>query len=147
MKKPVILLGLLGALALAGCQQVKEVPADQAQAFARTVEPEVENMLVGFSNKDYEAHTRDFDQDMLDTVDPVTFPQVYDEVIGKLGKYHSHTLQGIQLQNNEFLVVRYNAVFDNDPQTVVRVVFNYGDPDHKITGLWFDSKLLQESAK
>ena len=147
MKNSMILLGLVGMMALGGCQQVKELPADQAQAFAKVVEPEIENMLVGFSNKDYAAHTRDFDQDMLDTVDPITFPQVYDEVIGKLGKYHSHTLSGVQVQNNEFIVARYNAVFDNDSQVVVRVVFNDGDPDHKITGLWFDSKLLQESTK
>lgn len=147
MKKSVVMLGLVAALGLGGCQQARELPADQAQAFAKTVEPEVENMLVGFSNKDYAAHTRDFDQDMLDTVDPITFPQVYDEVIGKVGKYHSHTLSGVQLQNDEFLVARYNAVFDNDSQVVVRVVFNYGDPDHKITGLWFDSKLLQQSVK
>jgi hypothetical protein len=143
MRKQVVLLGVVGLLLLGGCQQVKELPADQAEAFAKQVEPEVENMLVGFSNKDYEAHSRDFDQDMLDTVDPITFPKVYDEVIGKLGKYHSHKLLGVQLQNTEYLVVRYSAVFDNDPDVTVRVVFNYGDPDHKITGLWFDSKLLQ----
>lgn len=143
MRKQLIALSAIALLLLGGCQQVKDLPSDQADKFAKEVEPEVENMLTGLSNKDYDAHTRDFDQEMLDTVDPVTFPQVYQEVIGTLGKYQSHTLLGVQLQNDEFLVVRYNAIFDNDPQTVVRVVFNYGDPEHKITGLWFDSKLLR----
>jgi hypothetical protein len=143
MRKQIALLGVACIFMLGGCQQVKEYPADQAQAFAKQVEPEVENMLVGFSNKDYEMHTRDFDQDMLDTVDPVTFPKVYDEVIGVLGKYQSHALSGVQLQNNEYIVARYTAVFDNDSDVTVRVVFNNGDPDHKITGLWFDSKLLR----
>jgi hypothetical protein len=103
----------------------------------------VENLLVGLSNKDYEMHTRDFDQEMLDAVDPVSFPAMYDQVIGVLGKYQSHTLDGVQ-QQNEYLVARYIAVFDNDSHVTVRVVFSNGDPDHKVTGLWFDSELLRK---
>jgi hypothetical protein len=134
---------LMVCVMLAACQQSRDMPADEAKAFADSVEPAVENMLVGFSNNDLEAHSRDFDQAMLDTVDESTFPQIHDTVIGKLGKYQTHTLLGVQIQNDKYVVVRYTAVFDNDPEVIVRVVFNRGDPDHKITGLWFDSDLLK----
>lgn len=142
MKKPTLVVLLMTLVLLAGCEQVRELPPDQAQAFAGKVEAEVENMLVGLSQKDYAMHSRDFDQAMLDTVDPITFPSVYAEIIGVLGAYHSHKLLGVQ-QQSEYYVVRYTAVFDKDPEVTVRVVFAIDDPDHKITGLWFDSKLLR----
>lgn len=132
---------ILGAL-LAACQPVVDYPPDKAAAYAQEVDAIVENSLVGLSSNDVAAHTKDFDQDMKDAVDSVSFPSVYQEIIGPLGKYHSRALVGVQEQGSN-VIVKYTTVFDNDPNVTLRVVFDKGDPQHHITGMWFDSELLK----
>lgn len=137
-----VLTGLLAAL-LTGCQRSTPLPPAEAQAFADQIDEKVENTLIGLSEKDYEQHTADFDQEMLEAVDPVSFPTMYDEIIGKLGHYQSKELVEV-LKQQRFYVAIYEARFDNDPAVRVRVVFWQSDPEQKITGLWFDSALLRE---
>jgi len=126
---------------LAGCGQPVQLPANEAEAFAKEVDPIVENCLIGFNEKDFAKHTRDFDKAMLDVVDTANFPQGYDDVIGVAGKYQSRKVVSV-FDQAEFRVVVYEAQFENDVVTI-KVVFNRDDPTHKITGLWFDSDKLR----
>jgi hypothetical protein len=133
---------LLSVLWAAGCQQRVNLPADQAAAYAAKVDPIVENMLAGLNAKDYPTHSRDFDEELLTASDEVTFPQVYDEIIGKLGLYQSKALNRVET-DGIFNAVIYDAVFEREDQVVMRVVFRVSDQDHHISGLWFDSPLLR----
>jgi len=133
------------AFTLAACQpRTIALPDDQAQAFAAEVDEIVENALVGLSTNNYEMHVRDFDEEMLRVTDPVTFPQLYDQVIGVVGAYQSRTLLRVEDQG-DFRIVTYSAVFANDPNVIVRFVFARDDPQHLISGMWFDSQKLREA--
>ncbi len=136
------LAGVVAAAFLAACAQPVQLPSDQAEAFARDVDPIVENCLIGLNEKDYAKHTRDFDSSMLDVVDTASFPQAYDEVIGVIGKYQSRKLVSV-FDQEQFRIVVYQAQFEQDSNVTVRVVFTRADPSHKISGLWFDSDKLR----
>lgn len=136
--------GLIMSLLLLGaCSTTHVLPQGEAEAYAAEVELNVENMLVGLSNGDYDAHSRDFDDAMREAIDPTTFPQVYDQIIGTLGAYQSHTLVRVE-QQGDFTAVIYSAVFENESDVTVRIVFLTADEAHRISGLWFDSPLLRE---
>ena len=138
------LLIIVFMLALAGCSQVTTLPADEAEAFAASVDEIVEETLQGLNNHDYEQHSRYFDEEMLDTFDLVVFDQIHDEVIGVTGPYVSRELNRVE-DSGRMLAVVYDAVFENDSAVTVRVVFWETDPEHLVTGLWFDSELLREA--
>jgi hypothetical protein len=147
MRRPITqaMIAAVVLTGLAACQpQTIVLPDDQAQAFAAEVDEIVENALVGLSTNDYERHVRDFDEEMLRVTDPVTFPQLYDQVIGVVGAYQSRTLLQVEDQG-DFRIVTYSAVFANDPNVTVRFVFARDDPEHHISGMWFDSQKLREA--
>jgi hypothetical protein len=89
----------------------------------------------------YEQHTRDFDEELLDRVDPVSFPLIVEETIGRLGAYQSHRMMEV-FDSGTLRTVVYEVSFENDPAATVRVVFRRTDPDHHITGIWIESPLL-----
>jgi hypothetical protein len=127
---------------MASCSGTTTLPDADGRAFADSVDAIVENALDGLSENDFEKHTSDFDDDMKKSIDEVAFPQVYDEIIGKLGLYQSRTFVRVDAQGS-FYIVYYSAVFENEPEASIRFVFNKDDPDHKISGMWFDSPLLR----
>ena len=141
MHKSVIIIALAALFALSACQTPASLSEAEQTEFINTVDPIVENTLTGLSNNNYDQHVRDFSKDLQKQVDPITFPQVYDEIIGVLGAYQGQKLVGIEDLNRQVAVI-YEAQFENDPQVVVRVVFWKNDPEHQIAGLWFDSELL-----
>jgi hypothetical protein len=103
----------------------------------------VENSLVALSEGDFERHIRDFDEAMMGAVDEPAFDRSVEQIIGKLGAYQSKTVAQV-IDQGEFRAVIYTAVFENDPEVKVRMVFVRDDPDHRISGMWFDSNLLQQ---
>ncbi len=142
-----LIISTAALISTACVPQVTVLPNDQAQAFAEEVEPIVENLLVGLSESDYAKHTRDFDEDMRQAVDEtVAFPQMVEQIIGVIGTYQTHTLLRVEDQG-EFRAAIYDAVFSHEPHVTVRVVFRLDDPDHKVSGLWFDSPLLREQQR
>ncbi len=138
------LIGAAGlALALAAGCQPPPVPPGEAAAFAAEVDPIVENALEGLSRNDYAQHSQDFSEEMRDRIDPITFPQVYGEIIGRLGAYRSHTFRQA-VEQGDLWAMEYEAAFENDAAVKVTVIFDRDDPEHRILGLWFDSPLLRD---
>jgi hypothetical protein len=129
---------------LAACSPaVNTLDLAARHTFAQEIDPIVEETLAGLSNDDYEQHTRYFDDEMRDRVDPVvTFPQVYEEIIGKVGAYQSHRLVSIEEQNL-YRIATYDVTFANDPHVTAQFIFWESDDSHQITGLWFDSEMLR----
>lgn len=142
MKKTllILLVVVFAGLALSACQGKKPLSEADAAAFGEQIDGMVEETLVGLSEKDYSRHSQYFDEEMLDHVDEVSFPLVYDEVIGVLGAYQSRTLSAV-FDQGRYRIAVYDAQFENDPAATVRIVFYQSNPE-QITGLWFDSELL-----
>lgn len=140
------LAGLAVGLLLAACAPaLTALPASEEAAFAQEIDPIVEETLIGLSDGNYEQHAQYFDEEMRDRVDPiVTFPQVYDEVIGRVGVYQSHRLIQVEEQNL-YRIATYDVSFANDPHVTAQFIFWENDDAHQITGLWFDSEKLRDN--
>jgi len=140
-----LLLVIIGILLTACAPAVATLAPAEQDAFAREIDPIVEETLTGLSNDDYEQHARYFDDEMRDRVDPiVTFPQVYDEIIGTVGAYQSHRLMSVEEQNL-YRIATYDVSFTNDPHVTAQFIFWESDETHQITGLWFDSEMLHDN--
>jgi len=116
----------------------------EARDFANQIEATVENSLQGFNDGDYARHSRDFDDDLKDQINEISFPQVREEVLGRVGSYEAHSLNRVEDQNG-FRTVIYDALFERDDQVTLRVVFLLNDGEHHIAGMWFDSPALRNS--
>jgi predicted small lipoprotein YifL len=138
----VLLAGCLLALLLAACGGPKTLPDDEAQAFAEQVAPLTENLLAALSNGDEAAYTREMDATMKGASSGDKFTQVYDTVIGKIGKYVSSAMTQVLEQGN-YRIVIYDARFENEEHVTVRVVYDVSGAQPLVAGLWFDSPRLR----
>ena len=133
------LCGLLAGvlLLLAGCaasaQVITGAERDQVLAYA---EAKTDNVMAGFNADDYATFSRDFDDQMLKALTPTAFQQTRTQVVGKLGRYVSRQVDHVE-QTGNFIVVFYNAKFEQADGVTVRVVFDT-DAKHLVSGLWFN---------
>ena len=74
---------------------------------------------------------------------PEEFQKLLSTVGKKLGAYKTRTVSTVEAVG-EYTRVIYNATFANEDNVTVRVVFNKNTPDHKVSGLWFDSAKLRQ---
>lgn len=143
MLRKIALLGLL-AIVLAACGGGDKVlPEADAQAFADQVAPTTENLLTGLSNQDEAAYTRDMVQQMKDVSTGEQFAQVYDSIIGKIGKYISAEMQQV-VERDSYRSVIYTAKFENEEKVTVRVVYDVSGSTPQVAGLWLDSPKLRQ---
>ena len=128
MKKKFLLtvLIVLATLTLAACAPrvtTKILSPEKGEAYAAEIDDIVENLLVGFSENDYAMACRDFHEDFLEFWDESRFHEDYDELFGVTGAYQSKTLDHVEDQRWQRVVV-YHLVFENDPDVIFRVTFN-----------------------
>ncbi len=127
--------GLL--LLLAGCaagsQVITGTERDQVLAYA---EAKTDNLLAGFNANDYATFSRDFDDQMRQTLSSSAFVQTHTQIAGQLGRYVSRQVDRVE-KTGGFIVVFYKAKFEKADGVTVRVVFNT-DAKHLISGLWFN---------
>ena len=137
---------LVSLLLLAGCSLSSRRPAmlsqEEARAFATKVEAMTANLLTSFSNHDLAAHTRDMDAQMRAATE-TQFEAGYQAVIGKIGKYLSHTMVRVEEQGQLRAVV-YDARFEQEEHVTVRVIYSVAEAVPKVSGLWFDSPKLRQ---
>jgi hypothetical protein len=136
-----LLTGCVLALLLAACGGPKTLPEDEAQAFAEQVAPLTENLLTALSDGDEAAYTRDMDETMKEASSGAKFTEVYDAVIGKIGKYVSAEMTQV-LEQGKYRIVVYDAQFENEAHVSVRVVYDVSGAEPFVSGLWFDSPTL-----
>ncbi len=137
-----LLTGCMLALLLTACGGPKTLPEDEAQAFAEQVAPITENLLTALSNGDEAAYTRDMDETMKKASSGTKFTQVYETVIGKIGKYLSAEMTQV-LEQGTYRIVIYDAQFENEEHVTVRVVYDVSGTEPLVAGLWFDSPTLR----
>jgi hypothetical protein len=140
--KKVLLAGCMLALLLVACDGPKTLPDDEAQAFAEQVAPLTENLLTALSNGDEAAYTQDMDATMKGVSSGDQFTQVYETVIGKIGKYVSGEMTQV-LEQGKYRTVFYDAQFENEEHVTVRVVYDVSGAQPLVSGLWFDSPRLR----
>lgn len=121
-----------------GGQPVSDAERAQVLAFS---EPKSDKLLAGFNANDYAAFSGDFDEAMLKGIPPAEFANLRSTLLSKIGEYRSREVSSVQKQE-QFYVVLYRGRFTLDDAVTVRVVFT-ATPDHKVTGLWFDSPKLR----
>lgn len=138
-----LLTGCVIVLLLAACGGPKTLPDDEAQAFAEQVAPLTENLLTALSNGDEAAYTRDMDATMKQASSGDKFTQVYEAVIGKIGKYLSAEMTQV-LEQGKYRIVIYDAEFENEERVTVRVVYDVSGAQPLVAGLWFDSPTLRQ---
>lgn len=139
--RKVLLTGCVLALLLAACGGPKTLPDDEAQTFAEQVAPLTENLLTALSNGDEAAYTQDMDDTMKQASSGPKFTEVYDAVIGKIGKYVSGEMTQV-LEQGKYRIVVYDAQFENEEHVTVRVVYDVSGAQPLVAGLWFDSPTL-----
>jgi hypothetical protein len=142
MRVKVILLASLIVILLSACQPAVVLANPDAQAFADQVDAIVENSLQGLNDGDYLQHSRDFDDDLKDQINEISFPQVREEILSRVGQYETRKLNRVEDQGGIRTVI-YDTVFERDAHVTLRVVFFPNDPEHLIGGMWFDSPTLR----
>lgn len=140
--KKVLLAGCLLVLLLTACGGPQALPDDEAQAFAEQVAPLTENLLTALSDGDEAAYTRDMDATMEGVSSGDKFIEVYEAVIGKIGKYVSAEMTQV-LEQGKYRIVIYDAQFENEEHVAVRVVYDVSGAQPLVAGLWFDSPTLR----
>jgi len=126
---------LLGLLAGCGSQGTTLTGADRDAVLAFT-ESKTDNLLAGLSAGDYAIFSVDFDADMLKAMTQAQFDSLKQDRDAKLGAYVSRTVNSV-VQQGDFYIVVYDAVFEKDAAVVMRLVFRVADP-HQVSGLWFN---------
>jgi hypothetical protein len=122
------------ALASCGSQGTTLTGADRDAVLAFT-ESQTDNLLAGMKAGDYAVFSKDFDADMLKAMTQSQFEALKQDRDAKLGPYVSRAVNSV-IQQGDFYIVVYDAVFEKDAAVVMRVVFRVAEP-HQVSGLWF----------
>jgi hypothetical protein len=139
----VLTAALLSACSLLGGTSPKTLTGADKDAVLAYSEPIADDLLAGYSDKDYAAFSKDFNDTMKKGLSEQYFnstllPTVFD----KIGKYQSRTVESVT-QSANYVTVIYNAKFENDDPVVIRLSLDPNDP-HQVSGLYFDSVKLRQ---
>ena len=127
------------AVALGACGGSREL-SEQERAFVELVAPTTENLLTALSEGDEAGYTRDMESRMKAASSGTAFAQVYESIIGKIGKYVSAEATRVSQQSG-YQVVQYDARFEQEEHVTVRVVYDVSGEKPLVSGLWLDSPL------
>lgn len=132
-----IIIALLFVSLLAGCaSQGTTLTGANRDAVLAFTEPQTDNLLSGMKAGDYAVFSKDFDADMLKAMTQSQFDSLKQDRDAKLGPYVSRAVNTV-IQQGDFYIVVYDAVFEKDAAVVMRVVFRLAEP-HQVSGLWFN---------
>lgn len=106
-------------------------------------------MFVGFNEGDHAKFTKDFDAQMQRKFSVEQFPAAREATISKIGKLGGMKLllweKGLRSGVDTLL---YVGVFEKDPAVTITIYVDNNNPQNmKITGLLFESTLLENQVK
>lgn len=99
-------------------------------------ESRTDNLVAGMNANDYAVFSKDFSQEMLDSMTESEFAKLKADRDAKLGLYVSRTVNNV-VQVGDYYAVNYDAVFEKDDAVSMRLVFRMDEP-HEVSGLWFN---------
>ncbi len=122
---------------------VQEITGQEKTGILQYAEPISDNLLIGYNEGNYTMLSRDFDEQMKNSLTEDVFLQNRELVTSKIGTYISRETPTV-LKQGPFIIVIYSAEFEGENGVQVRVVFlEYGDKN-LVSGLWFNSPKLRE---
>jgi CubicO group peptidase (beta-lactamase class C family) len=140
MKKQLILtvLIVLATLALAACSLgTRRLNRADGAAYAAEVDEYVESYLVGQSECDFDKSFLGLDPEWKEELaNDSAWQQKCEADSAKIGAYKSKMLDHVEDQQ-EYRVVIYHVVYENNPDVTLRMFFYNDDPDHLIVGIDF----------
>jgi hypothetical protein len=110
--------------------------ADQ-RAILTFSEPATDNLLEGMKSGDYTIFSKDFSEDMLQSIPRDEFEHWKKERDARLGWYLRREVEGMVKRSDGTYTVIYHTYFAYNDDVLMRVVFA-AKPPHQISGLWFN---------
>ena len=117
---------------------------EEEKEITEIADPIVDGILRGFNENDYPLYSKNFGEVMLKAHGKAKFEETREFIITKTGKYVSREKPQV-VDQGPYAIVVYKAEFRDEPEVFVKVVFSVDDPEHKVMGLWFDSRKLREA--
>lgn len=121
----------------------QEVTDEQKEALLPVAEPIVDNILKGYNEANYEVWSKDFDEVMLETMTEEAFVETQALIFDTIGKFQTKEFDNVTLESG-YYVVRYKGNFEKEEGVEIKVVLSETDDGMKVSGLWFNSPMLQE---
>jgi hypothetical protein len=140
----VVTMILILAISLVGCQSDDKLEHSDVQGYA---EPMSENILIAFSNGDYEGFIKDCSDTMLGQLTQEVFETQILPITDVIGKYQEGSKEFVTAKqvDKNFIQVVYNGEFsDEEGNVIVTITFNTDEDNRKIEGFVLNSPKLQK---
>lgn len=127
---------LLSGLIVTGCSSAKPLEGSQKDAVLAYSEPIADKLLQGMNECDYQAFSRDFDQQMLQALPESNFK---DELLPTVADKYSKYVSGQVASGNATginMVLIYTAKFEKNDNVTITLKLQQAEP-HKVAGLYF----------
>jgi len=138
-----ILTGITAVLIPTDCGRETEISGNARDSILVFAEPAADSIVNGLNDNDYSAFSQYFDEQMKVSLSEKVFAQTRERITGKIGRYRSRDVSRV-IRKDQFIIVYYNAVFENESDVEVKVVFQKYGEKNLVSGLWFNSPGLRE---
>lgn len=133
----VVLLAVLVTSVMVACGSKQTLlTGEEQETVLAFSESRTDNLVAGMNANDYAVFSKDFSQEMLDSMTESEFAKLKADRDAKLGLYVSRTVNNV-VQVGDYYAVNYDAVFEKDDAVSIRLVFRMEEP-HEVSGLWFN---------
>lgn len=133
----VVLLAVLVTSVMVACGSKQTLlTGEEQETVLAFSESRTDNLVAGMNANDYAVFSKDFSQEMLDSMTESEFAKLKADRDAKLGLYVSRTVNNV-VQVGDYYAVNYDAVFEKDDAVSMRLVFRMDEP-HEVSGLWFN---------
>ena len=105
--------------------------------------PIAESILQATNEGDYATYSERFNEEMRSAATEAAFLEVNTILKAKIGEYVSKEFWKVEDEGG-FTIVYYKANFTQEPEVIVRVVFEEIAGEVYVAGLWFDSPKLRQ---
>jgi len=117
-------------------ETAKRAGKEEAEAIRKTYEPVINAYFKALKAKDYQALTKNFSPKMLEALKPEKLKEVYENQIAPhFGVFASAQFDRVDFEQN-YIAVYYLATYSKGAQLQTKFVFQKGEPEHKIFGLF-----------
>jgi PBP1b-binding outer membrane lipoprotein LpoB len=113
---------------------------DEVVQLETIAEPMLASIMSAYNSGDYQAYSKDFNQEMKNAVTEEAFTSSRTDMLETIGKYTSHTFVSHKTEK-EYEIFQYKAMFEQDEVNITLTLEKQGDT-YKVVGLWLSSPKL-----
>ncbi|MEG1003500.1 MAG: hypothetical protein RSD13_01290 [Clostridium sp.] len=140
-----LIVSLVFALSLVSCSS--DYDSKSVREYSDSI---TTNILSSMSSLNYEDFIKDFNDDMMQMApDKSAFINLVMPIQNAVGTYEENSLEFIEAKlQKDTINVLYSAKFTNEDKRVkISISFKEDDPNHKVSGLFFNSPKIEELSK